>query len=113
MTGDGPNLYPDAAAAFDQFRWSRPGETGERNILRGDGYFGIDMGLGKRFTMPWEGHSIQFRWEVFNVTNSPSFDTNSLSNSIGTPGTFGLYSEVLGPRDGGARVMQFGLRYEF
>jgi hypothetical protein len=113
MLPDGPNLYADPEAAFDQFRWSMPGEIGERNILRGDGYFVIDFGLGKRFTMPTEGHSLQFRWEVFNITNSVSFDTNSLQNSIGSPGTFGYYQDVLGPADGGARVMQFALRYEF
>ncbi len=73
----------------------------------------MDFGLGKRFRMPKEGHSFQFRWEIFNLTNTPSFDTNTLSNSIGSPGTFGLYTDVLGPADGGARVMQFALRYEF
>jgi len=111
--GEGPNLYTDPAAAFDGFRWSMPGEIGERNILRGDGYFVVDFGLGKRFRMPVEGHSLQFRWEVFNLTNSVRFDTNSLSNSIGSPGTFGLYTDVLGPVEGAARVMQFALRYEW
>ena len=54
-----------------------------RNNLRGDGIFNIDMGLDKRWKMPYnEKHSIQFRWEVFNVTNSVRFDVQSLSLAL-------------------------------
>lgn len=109
----GPNIFSDPVAAFDFFRRSLPGEAGGRNNLRGEGYFNLDMALGKKFRLPWEGHSIRFRWEVFNVTNSAYFDVGALSASLGTFGNFGSYSNVLGPADGSARVMQFGLRYEF
>jgi hypothetical protein len=83
-------------------------------VIRGGGYFGLDMGLAKRWTMPWkESQSLQFRWEVFNVTNSVSFDVQSslLSNSLGLgSGTsFGNYSGLLN----NPRIMQFALRYEF
>ncbi len=46
-----------------------PGETGIRNLLRGDGYFGIDASIGKSFQMPF-GDRLRFRWDVFNLTNT-------------------------------------------
>ena len=59
--------------------------------------------------MPWEGHRLQFRWEVFNATNTARFDVSSISLDLTNSGTFGRYQETLAP----PRVMQFGLRYEF
>jgi len=107
--GRGPNMFADPDAAFEQFRFTLPGERGERNILRADKYFNLDFGLAKKFRMPWEGHSLMFRWETFNLTNSAYFDAVSLQASIGRQGTFGDYSAVLG----GPRRMQFTFRYEF
>ena len=70
----------------------------------------VDASLNKRFVMPYsEKHSLQFRWEVFNVTNTTRFDVNSASLDISVGGTFGKYSATLTQ----PRVMQFGLRYEF
>jgi Carboxypeptidase regulatory-like domain len=100
-----------ATAASSFFREPFPGEAGQRNILRGDGFFGIDMGLSKRWQMPWsEKHSVQLRWEVFNITNSSRFDAQSSNNSIDSFGSsFGNYTRLLT----NPRVMQFALRYEF
>ena len=109
----GPSIWADPVAAVDLFRNSRPGETGDRNILRGDGFYGWDIAIGKRFNLPWEGHVFKLRWEIFNLTNSVRFDTGSLNMNLGATSTFGKYNDVLGPRDGAARVMQFTLRYEF
>jgi hypothetical protein len=106
----GPNVFADPRAALAAFDFTLPGQIGNRNGIRGDGYFTIDTGVGKRFKMPYsEKHSLQFRWEAFNATNSARFDPNSLSLNIGNQGTFGKYSDVLTQ----PRVMQFGLRYEF
>jgi hypothetical protein len=93
------------------FREPLPGETGQRNILRGDGYFGVDLGLAKRWKMPWsEKESLQLRWEVFNVSNSSRFDVQSTNNAIDSFGSsFGNYTRLLT----NPRVMQFALRYEF
>jgi hypothetical protein len=104
-----PNLFANPDQAFNFFRFTLPGQRGERNILRGDHYFNLDLGLGKTFQMPWEGHSFAIRWEVFNVTNSAYFDTVSLSADLGRQGTFGDYSAVLG----GPRRMQISGRYTF
>jgi hypothetical protein len=99
----------DAAASF--FREPLPGEAGQRNTMRGDGFFGLDAGLSKRWKMPWkESQSLQLRWEVFNVTNSTRFDAQSTNNAIDSFGSsFGNYTRLLT----NPRVMQFALRYEF
>ena len=108
--GSGPNVFSDPGAALASFRQVLPGEVGQRNNLRGDGIFSIDMALGKRFPLPFESHSIQFRAEVFNLTNSVRFNADAWETlSFTFPGSFGNYSSVMIP----ARVMQFGLRYEF
>lgn len=87
-----------------------------RNNLRGPGFFGLDLGLAKRWKMPWsEGQSLQFRWEVFNATNSVRFDVQSANAyeggrlTNGNSGTFGNFSGTLT----NPRIMQFALRYEF
>ena len=113
--GSGPNLFPDPTLALKSFANTLPGQSGQRNILRGDGYFGIDVGLGKRFVMPWkDSHSIQFRVEAFNVTNTARFDANNVtfanvSLSLGSPNSWGNYAETLTT----PRVIQFSARYEF
>ena len=108
--GTGPNVFSDPASALDSFRQVFPGEIGRRNNLRGDGLFSIDLAIGKRFQLPSEGHSIQFRAEAFNLTNSATFNADAWNTlSFFFPEGFGNYSRVLVP----ARVMQFGLRFEF
>jgi Carboxypeptidase regulatory-like domain len=109
-----PNIFANGPNAINSFAPAYAGESGERNNVRGAGYFGIDLGLAKRWVLPWsDKQSLQFRWEVFNVTNSVSFDVQSslLSNSLGlgSGGSFGNYSGVLN----NPRLMQFALRYEF
>jgi hypothetical protein len=112
-----PNLFaagPYPTGAIQSFRGPFPGEGGARNQIRGPGYFGIDMGLSKRWKMPYkitrsEHHSLQFRWEVFNVPNAKRFDVQSISGELDVSSTFGNYSRLLT----NPRVMQFALRYEF
>ncbi len=111
-----PNLFANGVNAANCFNYGFPGETGDRNNLRGPGYFGVDLGLAKRWKMPWsEGQSLQFRWEVFNVTNSVRFDVQSANGYVGgslangNSSNFGNYSGTLT----NPRIMQFALRYEF
>jgi hypothetical protein len=106
----GPNIFQNPSAAVEAFDYTLPGGVGGRNNVRGDGNFNIDLGLGKSFAMPYsETHTLQFRWEVFNVTNTVRFDPFSISGSLGTLGSFGKYSDTLTL----PRVMQFALRYDF
>jgi hypothetical protein len=105
------NLFPDPSGAtgIGAFRPSLPGESGTRNSLRGDGFAGLDMGLAKRWQMPWkDSQTLQFRWDVYNVLNLTRFDVASTSTALDS-GSFGNYSGLLT----NPRVMQFALRFEF
>jgi hypothetical protein len=107
-SGD-PNVFKDQAVALANIRAPFPGETGERNILRGDGYFSIDSGLSKVFRIT-ERQDLKFSFEVFNVTNSVRFDPNSIANNpFGSASSFGNYSALLTR----PRVVQLSLRYAF
>jgi Carboxypeptidase regulatory-like domain len=118
-----PNLFADPQAAFLSWRDPRPGEAGDRNILRAPGYFSLDAGLHKTFKMPWENHELTFRWEVFNVTNTQrltGFSGTGLTTDPfllgGTvPADFGKLTGTQAPlsETKAGRVMQFALRYTF
>ena len=118
MINGSPNIFKDPASAIGQFRFAYPGESGERNLIRGAGYFGIDMGLGKTWSIA-ESSTLRFSWETFNITNSVRFDAAALepiagSNasgnlSLSNSSSFGYYTSTLT----NPRVMQFALRYSF
>ena len=105
------NIFSNLAGAASSFREPFPGEAGQRNNLRGPGFFTIDMDLAKRWKMPWsEAHSLQLRWGVYNVTNSKRFDPLSVNSSLDVYGsTFGDFTRLSTK----PRVMEFALRYEF
>jgi len=84
-----------------------PGEAGERNPFRGDGYFNIDSSLSKVWNIA-DRAKLKLAWEVYNVTNSARFDTYNLNVSL-TSGTLGAYGATLTTY----RRMQFGLRMDF
>jgi hypothetical protein len=99
---------PDGA--IKSFLAPFPGDSGARNQVTGDGFFNIDLGLAKRWRMPWsEKQSLQLRWEVFNVTNTTKFDVQSIGPELDISSTFGNYTGLLT----NPRVMQFALRFEF
>jgi Carboxypeptidase regulatory-like domain/TonB dependent receptor len=105
--------------AFLNFRNSYPGETGLRNYFRYPHYINLDLGFGKTWVMPYnEKHALQFRWEVFNLTNTQQFQGIDFSRSgYGiTPGStapspnFSNWTTMV---PNSYRVMQAGLRYTF
>jgi len=114
-----PKLFGcNTVQAYQSLRNAYPGETGERNVFRVPGYVVLDAGLGKSFTVH-EGQQLQFRWEVFNVTN-----TQRMGQYNATRSGFGVtldpstqqppteWSNFTGIQ-GSPRVMQFALRYSF
>jgi hypothetical protein len=107
--GGAVNLFSNPTAALLDFTHYLPGESGTRNPLRGQGFASLDMGLTKRWRLPLEGHSLQFRWEVFNVPNLVRFNVQASPPSLLETADFGVYTGLLTQ----PRVMQFGLRYEF
>jgi hypothetical protein len=107
----------DVTAVYQSYRNAYPGESGPRNYLRYPGYFDLDLGLSKSFKMPWEGHQLTLRWDVFNVTNTQSL-TGIVDFSVAQdpgltqqtpPPDWGNLFQVQGQ----PRVMQIGARYSF
>jgi hypothetical protein len=105
------SAFANGSASQNSFSEPFPGQAGQRNNLRGPGFFSLDMGLSKSWTMPWsEGQALKFRWEVFNVLNAVRFDPLSINATLDLSGsTFGQYTRLAT----NPRVMQFALRYEF
>ncbi len=103
-----PNVFKDPATAIQSFRFAFPGESGQRNNLRGPGIFGLDTGLGKSWKIT-ESQALKFTWEVFNATNSVRFDAANANATISNSSSFGNYTKTLSEK----RVMQFALRYSF
>jgi hypothetical protein len=107
------SLFGDAAAttaAFNAFSADMPGQVGNRNNFRGDGFAGLDLGLTRRWKMPWKkAHTLQFRWDVLNAFNLTRFDVTSLNLSPTNESNFGSCNGLLT----NPLVMQFTLRYEF
>jgi hypothetical protein len=104
------NLFADPSGpnGIGAFRADFPGESGQRNILRGDGFAGLDLGLSKMWKVR-ESQDVRFRWEVFNALNLNRFNVATASLSLTNSSTFGNYTSLLTS----PRVMQFALRYEF
>ena len=76
-----------------------------RNIMRGPGTKVFDFSLDRNFAIT-ERASLQFRWEVFNLSNTVQFGLPNANVSGGTPG-------VITSLAGDARIMQFALRLRF
>ncbi len=125
-TGD-PNLFGDTKAAYSSFRNAYPGEQGDRNTLRFPSYAVFDMGLYKSWGLQKLGMSeqsrLQFRWEVYNLTNTQRFTgianfrlgQDPFLNPNSAPADFGRFTgtQVRPNENSAARVMQFALRLEF
>ncbi len=101
-------MFADPQAVFNSFRASLPGESGSRNPLRGDGYFGLDAGLNKDFPL-YRETKLQLRCEVFNVTNSVRFDPHSVTSRLDGAANFGVASSLLNS----GRVTQLSGRIDF
>lgn len=91
----------------DAFQLQQVGAFGNagHNILRGPHATVFDFALMRDFSLI-ESTNLQFRWEVFNLTNTPMF---SQPNSTLTSSSVGTISSLAGD----PRVMQFALRLSF
>ena len=85
-----------------------PGNSG-RNILDGPGRQNINLSLLKRWAVG-ERKYVQGRWETFNIFNHPNF---LLPNRNYNETSAGYLTGVASSGQGGPRIMQFAVRYEF
>lgn len=82
-----------------------------RNTMIGPGYSNLDAGLFKN-TKLFREADLQFRFEVFNVTNTPQFGTPGNSLTPGVPvstTTFGQITTTVG----NSRKLQFAMKLAF
>jgi hypothetical protein len=78
-----------------------------RNPVVGPGTHTADLSLFKTFKMPYsEKHSLQFRMEAFNATNTPEF--SNPGSSLGTSTFAKITSTKINNR-----ILQFALKYRF
>lgn len=116
------NALPSRYWNLDAFVEAPPGQFGNagRNSILGPGIIGFDAYVHKVFHMPYkEGHTLQFRFEAFNVLNHPNWgmpNLNILSGAArpGLPSTaahqnFGVITSTAGTM----RQIQLGLKYAF
>jgi hypothetical protein len=112
-------LNPAAFAA------PRPGTFGNlpRNYLRGPEFWQLDMNVSKDIRFGGD-QGLQFRAEVFNLTNRLNYENPVAALPAGTPGqaftdsTAGTFGYMLGPLNrtvglGTARQVQLSVRYLF
>jgi Carboxypeptidase regulatory-like domain/TonB dependent receptor len=76
-----------------------------RNLIIGPGRKNFDFLLSRSFAMPWEGHTLQFRFESFNFTNTVNF--LNPNTDIGTVNA----GRIISAED--PRRIQFALKYMF
>jgi hypothetical protein len=84
---------------------ARLGNCG-RNNIRGPDYIDFDFGIGRTFDYFGENRKLEFRWEVFNMFNTPQF---GLPERNASSSAFGRISTL----SGDPRAMQFALKFVF
>ena len=79
-----------------------------RNTFFGDGVQNVDFGFFKTFPMPWEGHRLTLRADMFNAFNHVQygFPTTDVTNAN--------FGRILGAATVySPRTIQFSLRYQY
>jgi hypothetical protein len=94
-------------AAFDVTNPNLSWQVGNlgRNVLRKPGTRQADLSLNKNFRIR-EEHSLQFRFDAFNSTNHPNWNTPS--STATSPTTFGVVTTARTMRQ-----LQLALKYSF
>ncbi len=106
-----PYFNPNAFAPITGVRFGTSG----RDILRGPGFFNIDLSLARNFKIK-ERFDLQFRADAFGLTNTPQFanPSTSVSDAIFTNG---IVSDLNGydtiSSATGQRQVRFALKFSF
>ena len=103
--GATPTTFSQIESAF---RLAYPGESGQRNELRADGYLSLDDGMSKSFHT-FREQQFKISAEVFNVLNNSRFGSSGGLQTNYNNAKLGQYSTVLVQ----PRQMQFSGKYTF
>jgi hypothetical protein len=107
-TGGVLQFFKSRDAALNSLSFPEGGLIGTRNAMNGPGFWNVDMGVSKGFTMPWSvKQKLVFRWDSFNTFNHPSF--NPPASTLNNQSSFGFITSTSST----PRVFQLALRYEF
>jgi hypothetical protein len=106
--GEGPKQVGKGNTWLDKSAFKEPvaGTLGNSGIgvIRGPGWRSFDLSMQKTFSITEKKH-LEFRAEMFNLTNTPQFGTPVRSVSSAT------FGEITGAQ--GERQIQFGLKFNF
>lgn len=101
---------------IDAFKQNAPGTFGDsgKNIMQGPPLNYTDAGIDKNWTFR-ERYGVQFRWEMFNAFNQPSFGNPNAGNQISTAGvnSGGGEGKITGTGGEAARLGQMALKVTF
>jgi hypothetical protein len=106
-----------------QFTTPAPGELGNtgRNFFTGPTFFNLDMTLRKKFRLS-EKRNLEFRADINNLTNTPSFEFPISSTSsiglqspgfTGTPSVNGTFGRIRDSVNSNSRRIQLGIKFNF
>jgi hypothetical protein len=106
-----------------QFSTPAPGELGNtgRNFFTGPSFFNLDMTLRKKFHFS-EKRNLEFRADINNITNTPSFEFPISSTSgiglqspgfTGTPSLNGTFGRIRDSVNSNSRRIQLGIKFNF
>jgi hypothetical protein len=84
---------------------SQPFGNAERNSVRSDSIYQMDLGLAKTFGLPWRESALELRLEAFNVLNKTNFRAPNANRSSAA---FGTITSTYDPRQ-----LQVGLKLHF
>jgi hypothetical protein len=79
-----------------------------RNTFFADGVRNVDVGISKIFTMPWEGHRLTVRADLFNAFNHVQFGFPSSDITSANFGAITGLATQYAPRS-----VQVSLRYQY
>jgi len=100
-----------SAAQRALFSAPAPGQQGNtgRNFFRGPRFFNMDLTLRKKFHLS-ETRNLEFRADINNLTNTPSFDFPISTTSFITSSTFGRVRDSV---ISNSRHIQLGVKFNF
>jgi Carboxypeptidase regulatory-like domain len=107
-----PYFNPLAFATVTDVRFGNSG----RNILRGPGFYNMDASIFRDFALK-ERYVLQFRMEMFGVTNTPQFGlpgatvSSATRNPDGSIKALNGYGEITSAT--GERVLRFAAKFSF
>ena len=77
-------------------------------ILRGPGYWNVDLGISKNFYLD-DKRYVSFRAEAFNVFNHPNFNVDLGHANMADPGSFGKVAGTISA----PRIIELALKLVF